>query len=504
MADDKLKPIQKQELSRVDHGKLMAQALINGMIQNPDNLLREHGGRFDVYRDLMRDDQVSSCYQQRAKALISAQFEVKPASESPQDIEIAQFVNHCLNRIPFDDICEKMLKGGIHYGYSVAEIMWGYSQQLNRIVLAGIKVRDRSRFRFGANNELYLVDDFLNKQLMPREKFWVFSTGADNDDNPYGEGLAFSLYWPVFFKRNGIKFWMIYLEKFGMPTATAKLSQAQMKDAEQVNLALSVLEAIQADSGVVVPTEFAVELIEASRSGTADYNTLKATMDASIAKIILSQTMTTDNGSSRSQSETHMTVRDEIIKSDADQLCYSFTEQVVKQLVALNYPNADIPTVWRRTEPEADLNELADRDNKIAQLGYEPTEEYITETYGAGWRKKAQALPPNMFEPTAEQPVPEMGAEFAEVSRLTDKRVQHRRDQQSLVDGAEFMATKYQDLIGERVSELIDFMDTTDDPEKVKDKIIELMAAEPPQQAVDTVRKATWASRLMGMLKASK
>ncbi|QSX32475.1 DUF935 family protein [Shewanella avicenniae] len=501
---NKLKPIQTQELSRVDHGKLMAQALINGMIQNPDNLLREHGGRFDVYRDILRDDQVASCYQQRTKALISAPFEVKPASESAQDIEIAEFVTQCLDLIPFDDISEKMIKGGVHYGYSVAEIMWGYSQRLNRIVIDAIKVRDRSRFRFGPNGELYLVDDLLTKQKMPREKFWVFSTGADNDDNPYGEGLAFSLYWPVFFKRNGIKFWMIFLEKFGMPTATARLSQAQMKDNEQVSLALSVLDAIQADSGVVVPEDFAVELIEASRSGTADYNSLKAAMDASIAKIILSQTMTTDNGSSRSQSETHMAVRDEIIKSDADQLCYSFTEQVVKQLVSMNYPNADIPTVWRRTEPEVDLNELADRDNKIAQLGYEPTEEYITETYGAGWRKKTEVLPPNQFEPTASQPVPPMGAEFAEVSRLTDKRVQHRRDMQALADAAEYLSTKYQQLIGTQVDELMAFMETTPDAEKVRAKIQELMDVEPPKEAVDTLRNATFVGRLMGMLKASK
>lgn len=198
----------------------------------------------------------------------------------------------------------------------------------------------------------------------------------------------------MFFKRNGIKFWLIYLEKFGMPTAAAKLSQAQIKDPEQRRLALQVLDAVQADSGVVIPEDFVVELIEASRSGTADYATLKNAMDAAISKIVLSQTMTTDNGSSRSQAEVHKDVRDDVVKADADILCHSFTQQVVRQLIDFNFPGAGYPTVWRRTEPEQDLADLAERDTKIMSLGYEPTEEYILETYGPGWRKKQQQVPP--------------------------------------------------------------------------------------------------------------
>ncbi|USE35242.1 DUF935 domain-containing protein [Endozoicomonas sp. SCSIO W0465] len=43
-----------------------------------------------------------------------------------------------------------------------------------------------------------------------------------------------------------------------------------------------------------------IELIEAARSGTADYDALCQRMDKAISKVILSQTMTTDDGSSRS------------------------------------------------------------------------------------------------------------------------------------------------------------------------------------------------------------
>jgi phage gp29-like protein len=63
---------------------------------------------------------------------------------------------------------------------------------------------------------------------------------------------------------------------------------------------------------MMVPEGMMVELIEASRSGTADYSGFADHLDSAIAKVILSQTMTTDNGSSRSQAEVHSGVKLEV------------------------------------------------------------------------------------------------------------------------------------------------------------------------------------------------
>ncbi|MCZ3099976.1 DUF935 domain-containing protein, partial [Acinetobacter baumannii] len=81
---------------------------------------------------------------------------------------------------------------------------------------------------------------------------------------------------------------------------------------------LAALRAIRTDAGVIIPKGMEIELLEAARSGTGDYKTLHDTMDETIAKAILGQTMTTDNGSSKSQAEVHMEVRQDIVKADAD------------------------------------------------------------------------------------------------------------------------------------------------------------------------------------------
>ena len=69
----------------------------------------------------------------------------------------------------------------------------------------------------------------------------------------HGLGLAHSLYWPVFFKRSDIKFWLIFLEKFGMPTAVGRLPGGRIDDVSEQQRALQALQAIQTDSAVVAP-----------------------------------------------------------------------------------------------------------------------------------------------------------------------------------------------------------------------------------------------------------
>ena len=71
MADKKLKRQEKQELSKYDHGKLMAAALIDSLIQNPDEILQMQGSHdLKIYKEILRDDQVHSVFQQRQNAVV--------------------------------------------------------------------------------------------------------------------------------------------------------------------------------------------------------------------------------------------------------------------------------------------------------------------------------------------------------------------------------------------------------------------------------------------------
>lgn len=468
--------------------------VFNKLLTNEDEVLQTRGGGdLKIYQELLRDDQVVSTFQQRRTAVTSAEWEVIPASESSQDKQAAEFIKEQLERVKFDALTDKMLYA-IFYGYGVAE--WLFAAEGNRITLRGCKVRDRSRFRFGTDGRLYLIttQDPMGKEV-DRQKFWTLTTGAEHDDQPYGMGLAHYLYWPVFFKRNGLKYWAVFLEKFGQPTPMARLPQGQMNDPALKRKALEALQAIQVDSGVLIPDGIVIELLEAARSGTADYQALQDKMDAAISKIVLSQTMTTDNGSSRSQAEVHAGVRDEVIKADADLICESLNDGIIPYLTALNFPNAQPPKVWRNTEPEEDLQQRVEIDKGIHALGFEPTEDYIRETYGEGWVKRQPQAPMMGGMP---------GLNFAENSITAGAIATRRADMETLTRIAETIAADYQDVLGKRVQQLLAYAEDSGDLETFRQRLNELLAEGPQQDTVDAVQNATWSSRLLGIFRAQR
>ena len=212
-----------------------------------DAVLQSKGGieNLKVYRELLRDDQVKATWGQRRLALTACDTVVEPGADDAASKQAAEELQAELDRLNWDDVTDKALYA-MFYGWGVAEILWKPGE--NRVQFDRIIVRDRARFRFDVRDNLYLWD--RGWVLMPERKFWTVRHGSDHHDEPYGLGLANALYWPVWFKRNDIKFWLMFLEKFGMPTTLAKLPQGQMLDPAQVSKAKEMLQQITTDAGI--------------------------------------------------------------------------------------------------------------------------------------------------------------------------------------------------------------------------------------------------------------
>lgn len=463
-----------------------------------DTVLAQRGRDYKVYREVLRDDQCKSCFQQRQDAQIAADWEVEPASESATDVAAADFVREQLNSIEFDRIYRGM-HFGVWYGYAVGECLWDYDGRF--VVLKDIRVRERERFAFDAKRRLYLRSS-AGDELMPERKFWVVSTGADHDDEPYGLGLAHYAYWPVFFKRNDIKFWLVFQEKFAAPTVKGTVSGGVFNDPGQRAAVLKQLRAFSTDTAIVLPEGVTVELLEAARSGATSYAELAKVMDQALSKIILSQTMTTDDGSSRAQAEVHAGVRDMVVKADADLLCGSFNRQVVRWLTEWNFPGAQPPRVWRDTEPSDDLNKRAERDAKIYSLGYEPDEEYLSEVYGetyAKWKKRAieHGMTPQEVAEAAAQ-------EFAELGVIAAAKGARRLDQNELVEAARRFAHKYPNILGKRVQQVVDLAETSGDYETMRRHLLAMMSEAAPKEMADPVERSGIIARLLGRFRAQR
>ena len=368
---------------------------IGKTLLNPDKVLKsESGGKgIELYSDLLRDAKVGSALQTRRLAVTGREWEVIPASDKRQDAKIADYVKEVLMAINLDAYRRSALSGLI-LGFKPCEIMWDYSE--GDIFISKIIPRASRRFVFDLKSNLRLLtpQNMLEGEEVPEKKFQLFTNPSD-DGTPYGDGLGRILYWPVWFKKNAIKFWMIFADKFGSPTAIGKYPPGTSREQQQD--LLSAIEAIQQESAVKIPNTMVIELLEAARQGTVNtYETLCNFMDRQIAQALLGHTGTSESTPGKLGSEDAANeVRKDYIKSDADLLCESENNQMIRWIVDYNFPppfNSPLnkggsrgiyPKVWIRTEPEEDLMPLAERDKILAvDIGVPIGKKYFYDTYG--------------------------------------------------------------------------------------------------------------------------
>lgn len=340
-----------------------------------------------IYEKVLENHQVRSCYQQRFRKLTKCQWEVTPASQSRADKKAADWLRELCANMPMDSITEQMLYGA-HYGYSVAEKM--LIREGNTITLdlqkQGIRVRNRRRFRFDTEMRprLITINNQYEGELLPESRIWYMAFGGDNADDPYGRGLANALYWLDLFQRGNMRHWLKFLDNTSARNAIVKYPSNDASQAEK-DLALKLAIALKDGKPVSMAEGLIHEIIEAAGSGTANFEGLYDRCDSAIAKVILSQSGTTDNGAWAGTAESHENVADDVVASDGDMFSQSFTRHVAMPLTAYNFPDANTPICAYKTADEEDINTRIDRDKKLFDLGVKPTPDLIGKIYGEGY-----------------------------------------------------------------------------------------------------------------------
>ena len=361
-------------------------------LPNPDKVLQlELGGDIRKYDDIGRDTHVAGELRTRTLAVVGKEWDVVPGTEGvagagsqdqTQSQKIADYVKQVFLSFQYDTSRRAILRGGVLKGFAVSEIMWEISE--GDIFIKDMLHRSQHRFVFTPRNELRLLtmQNLVLGEEVPEKKFQVLTFG-DETTTPHGVGLGRELYWPWWFKKNGIKFWLIFCDKFGSPTPIGKYPSGALP--EQKKELLAACEAIQTDAGIIHPDTMSLELLEAARAGSINtYESLCNFMNEEMSKSILGQTLTTQVGDTGSYaaSQTHNEVRLDIVKADADILCGALNQKVIRWLVDYQFgPQKWYPKMWINCDPGEDLKVRSEVDKAIFDMGYRPTQEYIQETY---------------------------------------------------------------------------------------------------------------------------
>ena len=105
--------------------------------------------------------------------------------------------------------------------------------------------------------------------------------------NPYGNSLLAKCYWPLKFKNGGLRFWVNFTEKYGMPMLVGQYSRGASQD--EVQKLADSLNNMTQDAIIVTPMDVKVEMKEAVKSTSVElYRELIKHCNAEISKAILS------------------------------------------------------------------------------------------------------------------------------------------------------------------------------------------------------------------------
>jgi len=323
------------------------------VLPNPDVTLAraqakhsEYRYPYGVYEEVRRRDlHLQSVLAQRIGAVLAAPRAIQPGNETPAGMACAELARAAVDALEGWETDLRQMQGAIYLGLSVHEVLWtldslelpgGASRETVRPLR--LMQRHPRRFLFNADSELRLLTpDTMNNGIEVPERTFIVHTPLAEYENPYGDGLAGSTYFYSLFKRDALLWWQLFNERFASPTV--KLTHpAQATDSEKNNYK-SIIRSMQQQTGVLIPEGILLELLEANRTGTVtSYKTFLEYVDAAESKLVLGQTLTTQQSDTGSYSlgKVHLLVRGDIIAQDAQALCQT-VNLLLRWIIDLNF-----------------------------------------------------------------------------------------------------------------------------------------------------------------------
>lgn len=384
---------------------------------------RHQSSVYELFSEMEeKDGHLYSLLQTRLNGLLGLNRELHAGGDSDTDHGVVEFVARAIERLPRFEALLRALLDGVAKGFAVVELLWAYDAS-GRLVVADWIAHPQEYFLFDDRGQLRLLappfaDASATTQqptgaatfttagrtmgatstalVPPERKFLALVFGRDAR-NPYGRGLCQRAYWYYWFKKNTLRFWAIYNEKFGAPTAVATYRPGTSDD-ERRKL-LDVLDSLQSDAGVVVPESVTLRLLESGSrgDGSKSFAAMANFCNDEMARIVLGATLTSGEGNrsgSLALGNVHNSVRQDYIEADARLLAEAINGTLVRWLVDLNFGDEVAAPRWvLDPTPPADLAAQIAIDRELLNIGVELPVSYFHERYG---RRAARANEPTL------------------------------------------------------------------------------------------------------------
>ncbi len=344
------------------------------LLPNPDPVLKAQGRDLSIYRELRSDAHVGGCVRRRKGAVKALDWGLDRGKAKSR---IARNIESILADLPLDQIIGSILDAPL-YGYQPHEVMWGKVGGL--AVPVGVEAKPPEWFGYDDENQLRFKSraNPVKGEELPPMKFLV-ARQEPTYANPYGFPDLSMCFWPIVFKKGGVKFWLNFAEKYGTPWAVGKTPRGT-GTVEKNALADNLEDMIQ-DAVAVIQDDSSVEIIEAAvKSASADlYERLVMYSRSEVSIALTGTNQTVEATANRASAAAGLEVADDIRDGDAGIVCQVIHE-LIHWTVDRNWGNVERP-VWSMWDQEAQDSLQASRDKSLSDAGAKLSNAYFIRAY---------------------------------------------------------------------------------------------------------------------------
>lgn len=343
---------------------------------------------YDIYRDVAVDLHLSGCVAQREGFILAKSFKIvdnkgKAVEEALHFFDQAWFKNLILHCIEAN-----------FYGHSLVELGELTTDGDGCIAYSNATLIPRQHVipeyhRVIPHTGMHWKEG-IDYRLPPYSE-WIIEAGEPND-----LGLFLKAATQTIPKKNMLAFWDTFGEIFGMPMRIAKTTSRDEKE-------IQALDTMLRDSGsklsIVAPVDTEIEFIESAKSDAFNvYDRRIGRANTEISKLIIGQTMTIEDGSSLSQSQTHLQVFQNIINADADRLRDIINNQLLPRMVRHGFPLKGLRFEWDDTVDYTPEQQRAIEQTILQAYDIDPA--YFLEKYGIPCHPKENTPVQNLARQT--------------------------------------------------------------------------------------------------------
>lgn len=340
---------------------------------------------YDIYRDTLIDLHLSGCIEQRKGFVMARSFKLVDATGVKNDE-----AKHYFDQSWFKQLLIYVLDS-IYWGHSLIELGDISTDGDGCVCYSGVTLLPRKHVipEYGRVVPQIGMDWSSGMEYrQPPFTDWLIEAGRPDD-----LGLLLKAATQTIAKKNMLAFWDTFGEIFGMPMRIAKTSSRDPKERQTL---MNMLETSGTKLSMVTDSDTEIEFMESAKNDAYNvYNQRVDRANSELSKLIIGQTMTIEDGSSLSQSRTHLEVFENLVDSDRDMLRDIVNNQLIPRMVKHGFPIKGLRFEWDDAVDYTPEQQVA-YETMIADR-YEVDPKYFAEKYSmpVGERRQATSATPN-------------------------------------------------------------------------------------------------------------